>query len=151
VAQLPVATTAASGVVQPDGTTITISSGVISVSAGGGVSTTYITNNMTEGTALNVTYAHGLGTFPGFIHPILLCTTNDPDSGMVAGQMTEFSSVCFNNNTLIPIGVFASVSYDTVNIYIQSTSESHYYYDLLPSGGSPTSWSDFAIVVGFHQ
>jgi hypothetical protein len=151
VAQLPVATTTTLGVVQPDGTSINVNSGVISVSPGGGVTTTYITNNMIDGTALNITYPHGLGTFPGFVHPILLCTTTDRDAGMVAGQMTEFSSVCFNNNFDVPIGVFASVSYDTTNIYIQTTAEGSFYYYMFPTGGSPASWNDFAIVVGFHQ
>jgi hypothetical protein len=151
VAQLPIATASALGAVQPDGSSITISNGVISATVGGGgglISTTYITNAMIDGTPLNVTYAHGLGTFPGFIHPILLCTADDAGSGMVAGQMTEFTSVFTYLNS-----VFASVSYDTTNIYIQATGRQADFggYVIFTSGSQPTSWSDFAIVVGFHQ
>ncbi len=74
---------------------------------------------MSDGLSLNLTTPHGLGTFPGFIHPILLCTSDDLGSGMVAGQMTEFSSVVGEYGEEPP---FASVSYDTTNIYVQTTS-----------------------------
>jgi len=146
-----VATTSTLGVVQPDGTSITINSGVIT--ATGVIPTTYITNAMIDGTAQNITYAHSLGTFPGFVHPILLCTTDDAGTGMVAGQMTEFTSV-FNTDSFFggaSGAVFASVTYDTVNIYIQTTANPGDRYTVSPNGSSPISWNNFAIVVGFHQ
>jgi hypothetical protein len=107
---------------------------------------------MVSGTAQSYTSAHGLGTFPGFIHPILLCTANDVGSGMVAGEMTEFSTVLNWFGDRGPDGgVFASVSYDTVNIYVRTTGAPEELYDIFPSGVQPTSWSDFAIVVGYHR
>jgi hypothetical protein len=151
VAQLPTATTSTLGAVQPDGSTITISNGVITASGGGGGgTTTYITNAMYDGIAQNNAYPHNLGTFPGFIHPILLCTMDDPNTGMVAGQMTEFSSV--GSREYGGAGVFASVSYDATNIYIRTTESPTFFYTLFPNEGSePSSWNNYAIVVGFHQ
>jgi hypothetical protein len=151
VAQLPIATTSALGVVQPDGSTITISNGVITATGGGGgaVVTTYITNAMINSIGLSNAFPHNLGTFPGFIHPILLCTANDAESGMVAGQMTEFTSVVSRE---AEFGVFASVSYDTTNVYIQTTPFPAEYYLIFPSEDTrPGSWDNFAIVVGYHQ
>jgi hypothetical protein len=151
VAQLPTATVSTLGLVQPDGSTITINNGVISASGVGGGATIYITNAMTQSTAQSNAYPHNLGTFPGFVHPILLCTTSDPNTGMTAGQMTEFSSVvCTGNNGVF--GVFASVSYDTTNIYIQTTQRPSSQYNMFAVPFSqPFSWNNYAIVIGFHQ
>jgi hypothetical protein len=70
---------------------------------------------------------------------------------MVAGEMTEFSSVINSVPGFSgPSGaVFASVSYDTVNIYVQTTPDPGSYFKVITN--TPTSWNDFAIVVGYHQ
>ncbi len=71
---------------------------------------------------------------------------------MTAGQMTEFTSVMnwIDENGSYG-GVFASISYDNVNIYIKTTGAPEFYFNIFPSGVAPTSWSNFAVVVGFHK
>jgi hypothetical protein len=147
VAQLPVATTSALGVVQPDGATVTVSAGVISAPP---QTITYITNGMADSQGFSYIIPHGLGAIPGFIHPILLCTTNDVGTGFLAGQMTEFTSV-LPNTFIGGTPPFTSVSYDTTNLYITTTASPADDYVVLAYGRVISSWNNFAIVVGYHK
>ena len=68
---------------------------------------------LTDGVVLNVNFLHGGAIPPSYIRAVLLCTTNDINSGMLAGQEAEASDIFDTTNLVIA----ASTGSDNSKIY----------------------------------
>jgi hypothetical protein len=97
-----------------------------------------------DGTAQNQTFAHGLGHVPVIFSCVLLCTSNDSASGIVAGNEVAVESFLDDNAPATVFGFGADSTSITVrysgvmgpNVFVQ-----------WPGGTTVTSFSNFSLKI----
>lgn len=100
---------------------------------------------LTDGTPLNVNFAHGLAAAPAMMDLRLLCTTNDAGTGMVAGQ--EIKSYCWFD--AINLQFDFSIGADATKIYVNYTGDGGTNMRIDWNGGlkAPTTLNNFALKI----
>ena len=110
-------------------------------------STAYPLNNAV---AINANFVHGLGHTPSYLRAVLLCTTTDPGSGIVAG--TEIGAECFMVSAFVDadiMGPFVVVGCDATKIYITNYAAiaPDILIQWLGNQFAPTSLANFSVKI----
>jgi hypothetical protein len=94
---------------------------------------------------LNVSFGYGLAAVPSFLRAVLLCTTNDAVTGMVAGQEVGIEAVL---NYSVPATIFGVVV-DSANIYLtyDGSDSSDTTVAVFGVIRPPSSFSNFSLKV----
>jgi len=101
---------------------------------------------LTEGTILNTSFIHGLGHTPGYLRLVLLCTANDSNSGILAGQEIDAWAFFDNDQTAQPFSVGA----DSTKIYLEYNGDIGNPYIIIWWAGARkfmSSMSNFSLKV----
>ena len=104
---------------------------------------------LTSGTLLVTSFAHGLGHVPGTLSCVLLCTSNDAGTTMTVGQ--EIPTRHITSSTAG--GGWFSVLSDATNIYVTYTGNNASgarCYIGQAAARTPTSWSNFAMKIYYQ-
>jgi hypothetical protein len=104
---------------------------------------------LTSGTLLVTSFAHGLGNVPGTLSCVLLCTSNDAGTTMTVGQEIPTSHITSSTAG----GGWFSVLSDATNIYVTYTgnnASSARCYIGQAAARTPTSWSNFAMKIYYQ-
>jgi hypothetical protein len=113
---------------------------------GGSYSFSHTTNiNMLDGSLVNTTIAHGLGSVPSILKGYLVCSTNDASTGYAVGRRIPIECVQNAGHVVAPF----TMSADATDIYISQTPFSGNGFTVTTAGGyaALNGFGNYQIVV----